>query len=289
MARRALPDEIAVRPPIRRNGVRLLTRRLLWEFRRRTAGEALYSSRRVRLPWGVTLEIIPFDIVELSLYLNGIHEFTATNIFLAQLEPGMNVLDVGAHIGQFSVLASRAVGPRGRVMALEPVAATFERLRKNLKLNHCDNVHAINVGASEKRSVVPVYLPRDRNTSAASLQRERYSGDPLMSEVSVATIDELCAGMTFDVVKIDIEGHEAAALRGARELLTRSRPVIVVELNDVDESGGSPTTELLRDHGYEIYEMARWRLTKIARGERVDRMRARMPALNVIALHPGRG
>ncbi len=135
---------------------------------------------------------------------------------LCNLGPGDTFLDVGCHYGIFSVLASKLVGPAGRVVAVEPHPESLEVLRENLVANHCENVEVLNVAFSDATG--PLALAYEVNF--AVLARE---SDPA-SEVHVAQ------GMAGDeavqhapipaAVKIDVEGHELAVLRGLKQTLS---------------------------------------------------------------------
>ncbi len=157
--------------------------------------------------------------------------------------PGATVLDGGAHIGYLTLQAARAVGPAGRVIAVEPNPNTLAALRRNIDANP--------VGAPV--TVVPVALGAAAGSGSlfvtpagdtSSLQPPGIEAREV--PVDVRTVDELVDGDPVDVVKLDLEGSEVEALRGMRRLIGRSRPTIFVECNpEALTAAGTSVDELL--------------------------------------------
>lgn len=139
--------------------------------------------------------------------------------------PGKTVLDVGAYSGLFSISA-KMLGA-GRVVALEPMPIMLRRLRENLNRNQV-SVEVIAAAASDECGISNLtYSPHVAMTSGASLSGA-LSANPGSMKVKTITIDslrlqDLCA------VKIDVERHEVAVLRGAIETLREWRPKMIVE------------------------------------------------------------
>jgi FkbM family methyltransferase len=289
MSANRLPETIPFSPKLHRNPAALVARRLTRFVEQRLAPPRMNRPRLVKLGLDVTLEVIPIDMVELSMLINGVHEFTVTNAFLSLLSPGMIVIDCGAHIGQFTILSSRVVGTQGLVVAIEPIASTHTRLVSNVEANTCTNIRVINTAVSDRPGENTMYLPHDPTASMATMDRGRYDAEPIAARVQTTTLDQLIGSLslrTVDVIKLDIEGHEASALVGATQLLEQHHPSVMVEINDIDTQGHSQTVQLLRDHGYNIYDIWRWRLTKLERGDDIARSLPHLPALNLIAIHP---
>jgi FkbM family methyltransferase len=140
------------------------------------------------------------------------------------VKAGDTVLDVGAHIGGFTVRAARKVGPTGRVIAVEAAPTNYQLLESNLRLNDLGNVTALNVGAWREPTTLTMHLS---GLSGGHSIEERYaniheSGE--VAEVRVDTIDNLLAKQgvdRVDFVKMDIEGAEIEAIKGMRRTLER--------------------------------------------------------------------
>lgn len=158
------------------------------------------------------------DGIQTCIFLYGVWEPDISAFIASELQPGDTFIDVGAHVGYHSVLASRAVGCEGNVVALEASPETFAVLEKNLSLNpNCRNVRALNVAAAEQTGMIPFYLGPTAmgiegwsTTVARDSFRKRctVSAGPL---ASLLTEKEL---RTARLIKIDVEGAEAEVLRG---------------------------------------------------------------------------
>jgi len=151
------------------------------------------------------------------------------------LQPGMTMLDVGAHVGLYSLIAARKVGPSGRVIAFEPSPRERRALRWNRKLNRCTRlqVEPLAVGAQDGTAVLFVSRGFDRGTNSL---RGTASNAGLSLRVRVTSLDEYLTShgvSRVDLLKIDVEGGELDAFAGAARLLSRPpRPVILCELSE---------------------------------------------------------
>lgn len=148
-------------------------------------------------------------------------------VFAAVLEPGMHVLDLGAHVGYYSLLAAQKVGPEGRVVAFEPDPANFSLLCANLE----------RAGASAARPVpaavghtteLRVFSTSADNTGDHSF--DLAAADRRHLPVPCLAIDDLLDDWPgVNLVKIDIQGADHHAIAGMLRLLRRGRPVVLVE------------------------------------------------------------
>ena len=160
----------------------------------------------------------------------GIYEPSETAFLLRFARPGLRVLDVGANIGYFSVLLGRAAGNAGKVIAFEPSAKTAAIFRSNLELNGLQSIVEVHqAAAGAQPSIATFYIDRDHASNNALYDHKLTgAGDRETQEVSVVRIDDVAAGLIpLDIMKIDVEGAEVEALRGARETL-RSSPDAVI-------------------------------------------------------------
>ncbi len=176
---------------------------------------------------------------------DGSFEPETIRLMLGVLRPGGVVLDVGAYLGFYSVLASRRVGPDGRVYAFEPERTNFAWLQRNVHINQCPNVVLHRKALSDRMATQTVYR-NARDPSRSGLTPRDGWETKAVGEVD--TGDHLVDAPAVDVVKIDVEGAETSVLRGMKSLLTRSlNPTLFVEMNPaaLKEAGGSPE-ELLQ-------------------------------------------
>ena len=177
--------------------------------------------------WGATLSVNPRDICGRYLRYFGVWEPNLTHWIESHLQPGDTFVDVGANVGYFSLLASHIVGPGGRVVSLEPVAATFATLQHNIMNNAANNVRAVNAAAWDECTTLPMFTSREivGTSSAVKQWADRWA----MEERCDANADKLDNLLEPDelasasVVKIDVEGAEWRALQGMTGLLKNSR------------------------------------------------------------------
>lgn len=163
-----------------------------------------------------------------SIDLFGWHEIATTMIFDQLLRPGSTVVDVGAGIGWFTLLAARRVGPSGRVVALEPEPASRDLLRRSVELNGFGNVHALGCAAWSDLGRAELHLNDGPNRGAHSMKRQ-FGGPTIV--VPTARLDDVldAAGIGgVDLLKVDTEGAEPEVLEGAREALDARRIAAVV-------------------------------------------------------------
>jgi len=168
--------------------------------------------------------------VMLYWLLRGKNERHTRKLFKEALRPGMRVLDIGAHIGYFALLAGREVGPTGKVYAFEPDPGNVRFLRHNIALNGLDEVVTAVPRAVADTSGMRPFFADPKNSVISSLWRQGWADGT--TPVECTTVDEYLDGAAVDVVKLDVEGAEVHALRGMRRtLMESSRPVLIVECN----------------------------------------------------------
>lgn len=170
----------------------------------------------------VAVKVKNFELILSCFDLSVISEVFTENLYtrLFQIEVGDTVVDIGAHVGAFSLLAAKAVGERGVVVAIEPLPKNVSLLNLNLSKNRIGNVITVNKALGEKKQKAKLYLPQ-KGTGGCSLL---YTS-PASIEVDVDTLDNILLelGLTkVDFLKIDAEGYEPEILKGAKCILTTS-------------------------------------------------------------------
>jgi FkbM family methyltransferase len=153
------------------------------------------------------------------------------------LQPGMTVLDLGAHNGLYSLLASRCVGTRGNVIAFEPSPRERRALRLHLILNRCRNVIVQSDALGSESVQANLFVVEGSQTGCNSLRSPEVSSGTFTVRVRVTRLDDWLGKQKIDrvdFIKLDVEGAELDALKGAAQLLERRpRPVILAEVADV--------------------------------------------------------
>jgi FkbM family methyltransferase len=183
-------------------------------------------------------------------------ERTFVDLLRAAIPSGGTVLEAGGHIGYMTLQAARAVGPVGTVITFEPNPRTAPVIERNLEANgFSDRVSVVQLALGDAKGRHAFYLSGGGDTSSL----HRPDGETELVEVDVTTLDAwLDPAVRVDVVKLDIEGAEVAALRGMERTLRSATPGLVVfaECNPpMLERFGSSARELvdiLRGHGLDV-------------------------------------
>lgn len=153
------------------------------------------------------------------------------------LQPGMTVLDIGANHGFYTLLASKRVGRRGKVVAFEPSPREKKALRIHLFLNRCRNVDVQGLALGEEDAESEFYLVEAWAAGCNSLRPPDVPASTTRVPVHVTRLDDWLRVHnvgSVDFVKMDVEGGELSALKGAETFLERRpRPVILAEVQEI--------------------------------------------------------
>ena len=155
----------------------------------------------------------------------------------AQSKPGGVVLDIGAHIGLFAVIASETTGDNGKVFAFEPSPSTTEFLKKTITINKKNNViEAIQQAMSNEVGKITFFVSDNKIDNSNSLVS--YKNDRKLKgiEVDVNTIDNFVASKKLNAVnfiKIDVEGAEYDALRGGIDTFINKKPACILAIHPI--------------------------------------------------------
>jgi FkbM family methyltransferase len=175
---------------------------------------------------------------------------------------GDTVVDIGAHMGRYTITSSKSVGESGRVIAVEAHPYNFRLLQDNLRLNKLTNVCALNLAVYSKKARLKLYLPDEdlgytghhslMTNYLATKNRKQKEGRYI--EVQADTLDNLLRSKgitTVNWIKIDVEGAEYEVLKGAVETLAESKDIsILVEVHGKETY--HPTMELFKLNNFKI-------------------------------------
>lgn len=187
-----------------------------------------------RLPGGISIDLYPEGEIAEFLSFQRLFEQTELALVSAFLQPGMHVVDVGANIGLYSIVADRRVGAAGKVWGFEPSPESFLRLKKNLMLNGCGSVEPQRIALSDQPDTV-MHLKSDRGFGDAYRYLVTSSNGTVdagedLETVPVTTLDrwaESHGAGRIDFMKVDIEGGEYRMLSGAQQVLRSNRDIVV--------------------------------------------------------------
>jgi FkbM family methyltransferase len=161
------------------------------------------------------------------------------------VKPGDWVIDIGANVGHYTKRFSELVGPRGRVIAFEPVPNTFALLAANVVLLPVANVSLLNLAASNTTTVLNVRIP-SFDTGLRNYYRASVTNEATELQVMTIALDSLHLSNPIHLVKIDTEGHESQVIHGMTALLQRDRPILIVETCSEDIIGYLESTFMYR-------------------------------------------
>lgn len=210
--------------------------------------------------WGREIVVRFPDPVSVAIFEYGFIEEALTRIILRVVKEGMTVLDVGAHVGYYSLLFNHLAGPTGKVVAFEPGRRTSQLLRQNLRgtgvsthsaaLWSVDETVEFNDYGPALAPFSGLFAPRLDNEVSV----ESY---PVPGRRLDSVVDEL--GIEPDLVKIDAESSEMHILHGMERTLLHVRPLLTLEVGDAEVEGASPSSEIishLMNRGYEVFEFS---------------------------------
>jgi len=239
--------------------------RLVRWLERHPEALAALPLKTVRFGRNLRICVDPADENGRHVYIHGLDwKERLTRHFVRLLRPGDCVLDVGANLGYFSLVAAELVGPAGCVHAFEPAPQVLPLLQENARLNPQANLQVHGVAVSDCCGQTRFFAaPRGR--SGYSSIRDLGAETSVISTVPTITLDALLPQLPpVRLVKIDVEGAELRVLRGMRQLIDRDRPFLIVEVDDgfLRQLGAdaSRLCAFLTQAGYKLHRI-------VARGE----------------------
>ncbi len=196
-------------------------------------------------------------VISSALSLN-VYENFETTLFQKELHNGMTVVDIGANIGYYTVMAAHFVGPSGKVIAFEPDEQSGEILKKNIVVNKFNNVSYVNKALSDKKGFTRLYVS-DENRGDNRIYNPKDGRKYV--EVEIITLDEYLPKETkVDLIKIDVQGAEFLVLLGMEQTITKSKTLIIFTEfwpQAIIEIGKSPEEFLkkLIGFGFSLYNI----------------------------------
>lgn len=226
--------------------------------RRLLGGSDLARVRRNDVEWELDLR----EGLDLTLYVTGYFQAHVVRAMQKLVKPGDTTLDIGANMGAITLHIARAVGPTGRVIAVEPTARPYSRLARNVALNpdlaaRTKTMRAYLVSAPAEE--VPAILHSSWSVGPRTGQAHPIHGgfEETTTGAAAITLDALLDAegvQNLSFIKLDVDGAEVAVLKGGLKSIARHRPNILIEiapfaLNEAGEAGHVPL-EMLEKLGY---------------------------------------
>lgn len=184
------------------------------------------------LPYGMALRFCTPDDVGRRIFKRGVHEPHILELLRSQSPPpgGAIALDVGANLGWYSVVLDRLHGGTVEIFAFEPDPLNFGLLQENLALNRASSVRPFALALSDRRGESGLHRYRDINLGRHSLEDLPDSGaaTPVPTErLDAFLTDQQRQDRPVELLKVDVEGHEPAVIRGAEATLRRTRLLVL--------------------------------------------------------------
>lgn len=202
------------------------------------------------LPIKGTLEMPFQSALGLHTLLYGLFEKRELSFVCGCAKKGDTVIDIGANIGLYTVTLAHAIGPDGRVFAIEPVKKNCESLKKNIENNHLSNTTIFPIAIGEQNGETKIHLPSDLAfASVVTSTKEAAENDTVT--VPLKTLDSIweeTGEKKIKLIKIDVEGAELSVLKGATKLLQKNKPLLLIEA--ATENKREEINQYLSQFGY---------------------------------------
>ena len=217
--------------------------------------------RKIRGESSITCDLR--DHVQSRIYFFGAYEPIEAYLFCKLIRPNMHIIDAGANIGFYSLLASSYLSQEGQVFAFEPVPKNYEKLDKNIQQSQKHNIQVIKKGLWHEEDTLTFSLSDDMQDNIGSFTASKTSSSSHQFQCPVTTLDKLVEEKTIpkvDLMKMDIEGSELFALQGAKSTLETHKPSILMEINQEASQGFNYGPEAIEDIlmplGYKIFKVS---------------------------------
>lgn len=215
-------------------------------------------TKLAQLPHQLQMSVGLVDHIERQLWLHKVWDEPVKMVLESLLKPGDVYLDLGANIGYFTLMASRLVGADGLVVAAEPSIRALRKLTFHLWQNQCLNVLLLSGAVGDQWAMSQLSLAVDTNIGGSAVRFNESAGQSFES-IWILPIDAFLQSSERkpNLIKLDLEGFELRALRGAKRTIEQARPWIICEVTErfLRRFDGS-TEELflfLEEYGYQPY------------------------------------
>lgn len=177
----------------------------------------------INTEYGSTLYLNEKDLgISRQLYRNGITQPALTKLFKQKVDSGMKIVDIGAHIGYFTILFAQLTGDEGRVDAFEPIMENCDVLQKNVELN----------GVEKFTNTYNQAIWDTTGVKKIKISNHQISGsiEDVGRDVEVKPLDKVISD-GVDLMKIDVDGGEEKVLEGSKGIINKYHPEIILEYN----------------------------------------------------------
>ena len=170
------------------------------------------------------------------------------------------VVDIGAHLGRYSLISAKRVDNGGKVISIEANPLVLERLKKNLELNELTNTTSLNYAVFSEKTKIKLFFPKEglKNTIYNTIISERSINSERFVEVNADTLDNILSSTQINPdkvnwIKIDVEGAELEVLKGAPNVLSKSKDIsLLIEIHQIGDGQTlyQPIMDLLNNYNF---------------------------------------
>lgn len=166
---------------------------------------------------------------ELAVYRT--HEPNTTELLKSMIGDRMVIVDIGANIGYYTLLFGHAVGPSGRVIAIEPEPENYRLLHGNVRESLLKNITLLNYAVGSKDTISKLFVANQSNVHTLVGRGKQKSKYVKVQEKMLDSIVREVGASRVDLVRMDVEGYEAEIIKGAVETLSRYKPIVIMEVH----------------------------------------------------------
>lgn len=214
----------------------------------KTLGRSSLLSREISP--GISMNLDISQRIQFIQWKRSLYEPHISKLAHGVLRPGDTAVDVGAHVGYFTLLFSSLVGPSGRIASFEPEPGNFQALSSNILKNSIQNVDAVNAGISSTTGTASLLLS-ETNEGGHSISEDGTGSRIEIKTISLDDYFESKKISTCRLIKIDAEGHEASCLEGMKNILRNTiAEHIVLEVGRQFPEKRKSIAKLLKEYGY---------------------------------------
>jgi FkbM family methyltransferase len=186
-----------------------------------------------------------------------IYETPASKILEKELKDARLFTDVGAHVGYYTLLASKIAK---EIISIEPNPFNYKLLKFNLRINKIKNVYALNIAASNYNGETGIFIPKLKGKIATD--ESRLDNNISRIKIKVVKLDDLLLkiGKNPDVIKIDVEGSEMQVLEGLQEALRKGVKCLMIEVHS--EENKAKAISFIKSLGYKTIQVSKFLICK---------------------------
>ncbi|GJQ43215.1 MAG: hypothetical protein JETCAE03_27130 [Ignavibacteriaceae bacterium] len=219
---------------------------------------------KVKTFWDSRINIILPETVSINIWRNGFAESDVSIYLLKYLNKEETFIDIGAHFGFYSLLASSIVGQEGKVLSFEPTASTFNQLSKNITYSINDNIKIYNLAAFNSKTEMEFndygIINSSFNSFFANRGEKNLKGKKIKVKAVIADdfLKENFPDCRISLIKIDAESSEFQVLTGLKNTINKYHPKIILEVGDYPINGTKNSRdliELVEGYGYHSFEL----------------------------------